>query len=84
MQLRFSMNNVFFQNVSVSFYIHIRIFKLYFSFILIVSGAARQPQPYPGAVGYGDDYQNAGGTKQQLLNLIRSVRTVMRGKNKIY
>jgi hypothetical protein len=28
-----------------------------------------------------DGYQNPGGAKQQLLTLIRSVRTVMRGKN---
>jgi hypothetical protein len=35
---------------------------------------------YPVAGGYGGDYQNSGGAKQQLLALIRSVRTVMRGK----
>ncbi|CAF3843763.1 unnamed protein product [Rotaria magnacalcarata] len=43
-----------------------------------ISGGGANPQPYPGAGGYVDDYQNAGGTKRQLLNLIRSVRTVMR------
>ncbi|CAF0861504.1 unnamed protein product [Adineta steineri] len=35
-------------------------------------------QNYPGAGAYGNDHQNAGGAKQQLLTLIRSVRTVMR------
>ncbi|CAF1051531.1 unnamed protein product [Rotaria sordida] len=33
---------------------------------------------YPNVGGYGVDYQNSGGAKQQLLTLIRSVRTVMR------
>jgi len=37
-------------------------------------------QNNPVAGGYGGDYQNTGGAKQQLLTLIRSVRTVMRGK----
>ncbi|CAF3443862.1 unnamed protein product [Rotaria socialis] len=47
-------------------------------FLSRLSGGGANPQPYPGAGGYVDDYQNAGGTKRQLLNLIRSVRTVMR------
>ena len=38
-------------------------------------------QPYPGASGFADEFQNTGGAKHQLLSLIRSVRTVMRGKN---
>jgi len=35
--------------------------------------------------GYVDPYQQAagGGVKQQLLTLVRSVRTVMRGKNRL-
>ncbi|CAF0869326.1 unnamed protein product [Rotaria sordida] len=41
-------------------------------------GSGGNRQGYPGVGGYVDDYQNVGGTKQQLLNLIRSVRTVMR------
>ncbi|CAF1073528.1 unnamed protein product [Rotaria sordida] len=41
-------------------------------------GGGGNRQGYPGVGGYVDDYQNVGGTKQQLLNLIRSVRTVMR------
>jgi len=32
-----------------------------------------------GVGGYVDEYQNPGGAKQQFLNLVRSVRTVMRG-----
>ncbi|CAF1043394.1 unnamed protein product [Rotaria sp. Silwood1] len=33
---------------------------------------------YPDVSGYNVDYQNSVGAKQQLLTLIRSVRTVMR------
>jgi len=36
-------------------------------------------QSNSGVGGYVDEYQNSGGAKQQLLNLVRSVRTVMRG-----
>ncbi|CAF3907618.1 unnamed protein product [Rotaria sp. Silwood1] len=43
-----------------------------------LSGGGGNRQVYPGVGGYVDDYQNIGGTKHQLLNLIRSVRTVMR------
>jgi hypothetical protein len=47
--------------------------------LFVVSGGGNR-QAYPGASGYADEFQNAGGAKQQLLSLIRSVRTVMRGK----
>jgi hypothetical protein len=50
--------------------------------LFVVSGGGNR-QAYPGASGYADEFQNAGGAKQQLLSLIRSVRTVMRG-NFIY
>ncbi len=44
-------------------------------YFLLVTG---QNNANPG--GYvADPYQNPGGVKQQLLTLIRSVRTVMRG-----
>ncbi|CAF5131475.1 unnamed protein product [Rotaria sp. Silwood1] len=43
-----------------------------------LSGGGGNRQVYSGVGGYVDDYQNIGGTKHQLLNLIRSVRTVMR------
>jgi len=36
-------------------------------------------QSNSGVGGYIDEYQNLDGVKQQLLNLVRSVRTVMRG-----
>ena len=49
------------------------------SIVVLVSGGGQQ-QGYPGAGGYADEYANAGGAKQQLLTLIRSVRTVMRSK----
>jgi hypothetical protein len=44
-----------------------------------VSGGENQ-QGYPNTGGYADEHQNTGGAKQQLFALIRSVRTVMRGK----
>ncbi|CAF2683950.1 unnamed protein product [Rotaria sp. Silwood2] len=47
-------------------------------FLSRLSGGSGNRQVYPGVGGYVDDYQNVGGTKHQLLNLIRSVRTVMR------
>ncbi|CAF0876058.1 unnamed protein product [Rotaria sp. Silwood1] len=46
-------------------------------FLSRLSGGGNR-QAYPGGGGYADEYQNVGGTKHQLLNLIRSVRTVMR------
>ncbi|CAF1340629.1 unnamed protein product, partial [Rotaria magnacalcarata] len=33
-------------------------------FLSRLSGGGANPQPYPGAGGYVDDYQNAGGTKR--------------------
>ncbi|CAF0878829.1 unnamed protein product [Adineta steineri] len=47
-------------------------------FLSKLTGGGGGQQGYPGATGYVDDMQNAGGVKQQLLTLIRSVRTVMR------
>ncbi|CAF0936349.1 unnamed protein product [Adineta steineri] len=47
-------------------------------FLSKLTGSGGGHQGYPGAAGYVDDMQNAGGVKQQLLTLIRSVRTVMR------
>ncbi len=67
------MNNGFFRKVSNL------IPNTSLSNIILVSGNNNN-QNYP--VGYGGDYQNpGGGAKQQLLTLIRSVRTVMRGKD---
>ena len=68
------MNNGFFREVS-----HL-IPNISLSNIISVSGNNNN-ENYP--VGYGGDYQNpgGGGAKQQLLTLIRSVRTVMRGKD---
>ena len=50
--------------------------------ISIVSGGGgnNNNQNYPAAGGYGVDSHTTGGAKEQLLTLIRSVRTVMRGK----
>lgn len=53
------------------------LIKFTFISCFIGSGGVNR-QTYPSAGGYIDEYQNTGGTKQQLLNLIRSVRTVMR------
>ncbi len=69
------MNNDFFREVS-KFSFLINSFPA--DSILVSGGVGNQN--YPGAGGYGFDDQNAGGAKQQLLSLIRSVRTVMRGK----
>jgi hypothetical protein len=65
------MNNDFFRDVSKLFVFLLTILRV------VVSGGNVN---YAAAGGYGDDYQNTGGAKQQLFTLIRSVRTVMRGK----
>lgn len=51
------------------------------------TAARAAPGGYPSAGGYGDDYGNGGGgagAASQLLNLIRSVRTVMRGNHRTF
>lgn len=39
---------------------------------------SNQGQMYPGAGGYGDPYDNQVGVKHKALELIRSVKTVLR------
>jgi hypothetical protein len=65
------MNKDFFQDVKK--FIHLKIRFIGF-FLFLVTG-----QNNSGVGGYVDEYQNPGGAKQQFLNLVRSVRTVMRG-----
>lgn len=52
--------------------------------IFLVTGGGRptsnQGQMYPGAGGYGDPYDNQVGVKHKALELIRSVKTVLRCK----
>lgn len=72
------MNNVFYLDVSST--------KESFSFINVRLGSGRQQQQQQQQTGYGDPYANpagAPGATSQLLNLIRSVRTVMRSKTSI-
>lgn len=72
MQLQYLMNNDFSREVNQIFFYSTK--KSFESFCL-VTGANT-----PAGGGYVDEFQgNTGGAKQQLLTLIRSVRTVMRG-----
>jgi hypothetical protein len=52
--------------------------SLFICCFVVTGGGGGNQQIYPGV----DEYQNTGGgAKQQLLTLIRSVRTVMRSKS---
>ena len=69
MRLQYLMNNDFFLEVSDS-----PSSDKFISHCLVTGGNN------PGVGGYVDEFHNpTGGAKQQLLTLVRSVRTVMRG-----